>query len=120
MYKRVFLIAVLPLLDLGSARTLVGLLVSAVAAVLAREIMPFTDSAANTLQSAAQYQISLTFLGALAVLGDAAKALGLGNFGFGLLLVAVNATVVIMVGFLSARAASADRKMKRKPPGAHW
>jgi hypothetical protein len=38
------MIAVLPLLGSGSARALVGLLVSAVAAVLALEIKPFTNT----------------------------------------------------------------------------
>ena len=44
IYRRVFMIAVLPLLGSGSARALVGLLVSAVAAVLALEIKPFTHT----------------------------------------------------------------------------
>ena len=44
IYRRVFMIAVLPLLGSGSARALVGLLVSVVAAVLAREIKPFTNT----------------------------------------------------------------------------
>ena len=44
IYRRVFMIAVLPLLGSGSGRSLVGLFVSAVAAVLAREINPFTNT----------------------------------------------------------------------------
>ena len=44
IYRRVFMIAVLPLLGSGSARALVGLLVCIMAAVLAREIKPFTNT----------------------------------------------------------------------------
>ena len=44
IYRRVFMIAVLPLLGSGSARALVGLLVSVVAAFLAHEIKPFTNT----------------------------------------------------------------------------
>ena len=120
MYRRVFLIAVLPLLGLGSARAFIGLLVSAAAAVLGREVMPFNDTNANSLLSAAQYQICFTFLGALAILSDAVGSLGLSDFGFGLLLVAINTAVVFKVCALASLTASADRKMKTKPPGMQW
>jgi len=67
---------------------------------------------------AAQYQICLTILAALTIGSE--HAMGLDSFSFGLVLVAVNTTVVLMVGLLASFAASADRKMKKKPPGAQW
>ena len=67
---------------------------------------------------AAQYQICLTILAALAIGSELVP--GLSSFSFGLVLVAINTTVVLMVGLLASFAASADRKMKKKLPGAHW
>ena len=49
IYRRVFMIAVLPLVGSDLERGFVGLLVSAVAAVLAREIKPFTNTNVSEL-----------------------------------------------------------------------
>ena len=120
--RRTFMIAVLPLLGSVLERAVFGLLACAVAAVLGRELEPFTVTTVNTLLSGAQYQIFLTFLAALAILSGAASSLRryLGDFGFGLVLVAVNATVFFMVGTLAFISASTDRKMKQKPLGMKW
>ena len=120
VYRRVFMIAVLPLLGSGLARAMIGLLVSSVAAVLARETKPFANTTVNSLLTGAQYQICLTLFATLAMMVDTASVLGLGDFGFGLLLVGINTGVVVMVGTLASLSANADLKMKKRPRGALW
>ncbi len=90
MYKRLFLVGVLPLLGEGTARASIGCFAAIVLAVAARENAPFVRAHTNTLLVCSWWQILSVFYAAFVILSGNMKDFGLSDFALGLVLVLMN------------------------------
>ena len=114
MYRRLFLIGVLPLLGEGTARASIGCFAAIVMAVVARENAPFIRSTTNTLLVVAQYQIVAVFYAAFVLLAGSLADFGLSDLALGLLLLFVNCVVFALVVFWCAQKHFDERQALRR------
>mmetsp|Transcript_99775 Transcript_99775/g.285258 ORF Transcript_99775/g.285258 Transcript_99775/m.285258 type:complete len:402 (+) Transcript_99775:995-2200(+) len=70
MYRRIFLLGLLPFIEVPVVRAAFGCMFAALSCFLFREWLPYYSVTANSLALAAQFQILLTFSGAFTVLSS--------------------------------------------------
>ena len=99
MYRRLFFVAVLPLLGEGSARALIGVFASVWAALIARESWPFIRSTTCVLLVVGNLQILFVFFAATLLITESLDGFGLSDFELGVILFAVNLLSFIRVSF---------------------
>jgi len=105
MYRRIFFVALVPLLGRNAhaeasgaeIRSLVGFLGATAAIALLRETAPFISASTNDLLVLASHSIALTYLGAFVVVSESVTRIGLDRFVLGMCLALVNASYVIFV-----------------------
>ena len=97
MYRRLFLVGVLPLLGEKTVRAFIGIFVCIWTAHIARELWPFNRSTTCVLLVVGTIQILIVFFSAALILTGSLKGFGLSDFELGAILLGVNLLSFAMV-----------------------
>lgn len=99
LYRRIFFVALLPLLGTGLLRVVVGCFAAFIWVKFVREAQPFIDGSTNLLLHIAAYQILVTFLSALVISSGALAIFHLSDLVLGLILIAANSGMLAFTSF---------------------
>ena len=122
MMKRLFLVAILPLLGEGVMRAFIGILVSTGAAFWARESWPFVKSTNSRLALAANVQILGVFFASAVLITDSLGSFGLDDLTMGVLLLLLNLVCLVLVAYwcIKIEAAEMERRAWRQNLELSW
>jgi hypothetical protein len=122
MMKRLFLVAILPLLGEGVMRAFIGILVSTGAAFWARESWPFVKSTNSKLALAANVQILGVFFASAVLITDSLGSFGLDDLTMGVLLLLLNLVCLVLVAYwcIKIEAAEMERRAWRQNLELSW
>ena len=124
LYRRLFLIGVVPLLGEGSARASIGCFASLIMAIIAREQAPFVRRTTSTLLVVAQYQILAAYYAAFVILSGSLADFGLTDFALGLVLVLTNCFMFVLIGYWCTRQHLSEKEALRRKrvmlPKVEW
>jgi len=96
MYRRLFFIAVLPLVSAkSSTRASFGCFLAIVSAVYFREAQPYRTDFSNFLAHIAQYSLLVTYFSILVIETHSMNPIGLKGFRLGLFLVSINFAILL-------------------------
>ena len=122
MMKRLFLVAILPLLGEGAVRAFIGILVSTGAVLWARESWPFVKSTNSKLALAANLQILTVFFASAVLITDSLEGFGLNNLTLGVVMLLLNLVCFILVAYwcVKVEAAEMERRAWRQNLELSW
>jgi hypothetical protein len=92
-------IGVTPLLGSGDLRISACVFLSIINVAFVREACPYREEMTNFLAVVANYQILLTFLGALVLQTSSLKSFGLSHVGLGSILLGVNIVIILLAAW---------------------
>ena len=95
-YRRTVFIGVTPLLGSGNLRTSLCSFLSIVTVAFVREASPYRENITNILAVVANYQILITFIGAVVLEADSLESFGLSQTSLGFILLAVNVLIIVL------------------------
>jgi hypothetical protein len=100
MYRRIFFIAVIPLIGRSSSVEItLGCIIAVLWAAYVREAAPFNRNSTNIFMNIASYQIFFTFYISLLIVTSALRSLGLSQLAVGTLLLGANLVIIALASY---------------------